>query len=438
MNKDERIEHLRSKLTLVGRPERLWVKGAFQDLPIYRAPTELLLLNADNRRFRAESQRVAAELGRRLDPTNNSNDQQSVISLLLDREPELRDGKVIGKPSKEATALLYDWEKRTQEHPLWIRPDGLVHNGNRRLAMIKREQSKRDAEFGSWVEVIVFAEDEYDDDVLFDLESREQLTEGLKVRYSDINLLLTLKDAAEREAVDWADPDSVRDTANRIQHLVNNDPDYALIQLNAIKYMTLYLEHFERPGQYHELQGMVERFREVGKIMSWVRDEDSSREDTALTVLFAAVTASSTHLDLRDLRRLLREDPEEFDRAKDNIRELEDEAEPEPEDLDEPEPSSEDDEYEEDEAQPETPSPVTNYPKHAVRRVVEEAIQPIRDAKRDDKRGQVLSVAKRLGNISPEDLRPHLDGGAEAARLRSAIAGIVAWADTVRDLADEA
>ena len=107
------------------------------------------------------------ELGRKLDPTTSADDEASIVSLFLDREPRVEDNRVVGKPSKETLALLSDWEKRGQEKPFWIRPDGLVVNGNRRLAMIRREQESRGVEFGDWVEVILFPEDDYDDDVLF-------------------------------------------------------------------------------------------------------------------------------------------------------------------------------------------------------------------------------------------------------------------------------
>jgi len=200
MNKDERTARLAAKLDGTAKTDRIWVKGGFQDLPVKRAPTELLYLNDDNRRFRAEAQGAAAELGRRLDPTSNPDDELSIISLLLDRDPHIEGDRVVGKPAKDSIALRRDWEKRGQERPFWIRPDGLVLNGNRRLAMIKRAQAELGAEFSSYVDVIVFPEEEYDDDVIFDLEATEQLTEGLKVRYSDINVLLTLRDAAERAA----------------------------------------------------------------------------------------------------------------------------------------------------------------------------------------------------------------------------------------------
>lgn len=309
MNKDERIAELAAKLSSTERTDRIWTKGAFEDLPIQRAPTELLYLNHDNRRFRAEAQGAAAELERQLDPMARPDDEESIISLLLDRDPHVENDTIIGKPSKDALALKADWEKRGQEKPFWIRPDGLVLNGNRRLAMIKREQGELGSEFSPWVDVILFADDDYDEEVVFDLESAEQLTEGLKVRYSDINVLLTLRDAATREDVDWADAESIEKVAARIQHLVNNDPSYAVVQLNAIRYMDLYLEDIDSAGEYHRLQRMVERFREVGITMSAVADDDPSREDLMLGVMFASIQANSTNLDIRAIRQMWRTKP---------------------------------------------------------------------------------------------------------------------------------
>jgi hypothetical protein len=443
MNKDERTALLRSKLTPVTvRTERIWTKGAYQDLPIYRAPTEMLYLNDDNRRFRAEAQEAAVDLGRKLDPTTRAVDQESIISLLLDREPRVEEDRVVGKPSKETLALLSDWEKRGQEKPFWIRPDGLVVNGNRRLAMIRREQKRRGLEFGDWVEVVIFSEDEYDDDILFDLEAREQLTEGLKVRYSDINILLTLSDAAERIGIVWENPASIKAVASGIQDLVNNNPTQARDQLNAVKYMKLYLEYVGFPEEYYRLIGMVERFRAVGQIMAWIAEEDPAREDAMLNMLFSGVQAGSTHLDLRDLRTLLKNDPDEFDRTINYIRDLEEEVEA-PEDEEEPPAEGEfieDIEEEEDEEEgsvepsPESIPAPPSYPKHSVKRALDNAVQGVRDAKRNDKRAQVMSAARRLGDIRANDLRPYLSAGAEAERLRVALETIIGWAEEMRSL----
>jgi hypothetical protein len=436
MNKDERTAELAAKLTATDRSERIWSKGEFRDVPIFRAPTALLYLNDDNRRFRAEAQGAVAELGRPLDAMSNPEDEKSIMSLLLDRDPHVEDDNVLGKPSKEAKALLVDWERRGQEKPFWIRPDGLVVNGNRRLAMIKRQQAEAGASFSDWVDVVIFTEEDYDHEVLFDLEASEQLTEGLKVRYSDINVLLTLRDAADREEVDWLDADSVKAVAARIQHLVSNNPDYAIIQLNAIKYMDLYLEDIESPGEYHRLQRMVERFREVGKTMAAVAADDPTREDRMLGLLFAAIQANSTHLDIRALRMQWREEPEEFDRLYRYVQTLEEEAEPEEEDEPGGPDVDIDDEDDEAEAEAEPPPATPGYPKHAVKRALDSAVQAVTDAKQRDKHGHVLTAAARLAVISAEDLASHLGDNAEGHALRDAISAVVAWADLVRPLID--
>jgi hypothetical protein len=438
VNKDERIAQLAAKLDDTDKTDRIWVKGEFRDLPVKRAPTELLYLNDDNRRFRAEGQGAAAELGRKLDPTSNPDDELSIMSLLLDRDPHVEEDKVVGKPHKDSEALRRDWEKRGQERPFWVRPDGLVLNGNRRLAMIKRAQAELGAEFSPYVNVVVFTEDEYDDDVVFDLEATEQLTEGLKVRYSDINVLLTLRDAAVRADIDWADPDSIKSTAARIQHLVNNDPSYAEIQLNAVKYMDLYLEDLGYPGEYHRLVRTVERFREVGKTMAAVVADDEARADLMLRVMFAAVQSNIPSGDIRQLRQLWRNDPEKFDRLHGYVEELEDEA-PEPEPEPEPEEPQVDEEDEDEENGDTGVAPAApDYPKQAVKRALDNAVQSVNDSRKRDKRSHVLNAASRLEHISAEDLSEHLGTGAEAAKLREALTTIIEWADEMRPLIDKA
>ena len=66
--------------------------------------------------------------------------RRSVISILLDSSLDVDGDKVVGTPSTDCEALEKDWLARGQESPLWIRPDGTVRNGNRRLAMIMRLQ----------------------------------------------------------------------------------------------------------------------------------------------------------------------------------------------------------------------------------------------------------------------------------------------------------
>ncbi|HEY1855425.1 MAG TPA: hypothetical protein VGG40_12650, partial [Solirubrobacterales bacterium] len=150
MNPDERRQALVDRREPIeGRSERIWTKTDFEDFPVYKVPTDLLVLNASNRRFRAEAQEVEEELARRLDP---DGDEESIIALLLDTDPHVEGQKVVGGHNKDTDALIADWKRRHQERPLWIRPDGLVSNGNRRLAMLKRLQATEGTTGYDWVD----------------------------------------------------------------------------------------------------------------------------------------------------------------------------------------------------------------------------------------------------------------------------------------------
>lgn len=313
MNATDRQALLTAKQYSANRTVRLWCKSQWRDFDVMRVPVEALLLNPDNRRFKAEKKLMEAQLGRALDPENNPTDELSVISILLDADLEVDLDKVVGKRQKSYDALERDWLNRSQESPFWIRPDGLVRNGNRRLAMIKRLTDQQGADW-SWVDAIILDVADVDEQDLFEMEQREQLTENLKVRYTDINLLLTLREAALAKGIDWADPESIDRVAGELQSIVGGagDKAYAAIQLRAIRYIDEYLVENNAPGEYHKLIGTVERFRDVGKMMETV--ESNFPEDAAdvLRMAFAAITAKQPHGTIRQLRKMFINDRERF------------------------------------------------------------------------------------------------------------------------------
>lgn len=438
MNSAERAARLVEKREQISdRTERLWAKGQFRDFNVYRVPVELLRLNPTNRRFRAEREELERELGRPFDPDKRPKDERSVISLLLDDDPHLSGEQVVGREGKDARALREDWERRQQERPLWIRRDGFVSNGNRRLAMLKRLGNRHGTDAYDYVDVIELPQPEFDDDALFEMEAREQLTEGLKVRYSDLNLLLTLKDAAEQHQIDWSDPRSIDDVGRTIQHLVGNNVNYARVQLHAVRYMSEYLEYIERAGQYRLLNRMVERFRDVGKNMAWAHRYAASQAPDLLEVMFSAIQAGAKHGDLRDIRRLLEQDPPRFEGLVREVRGIEDAApEPEPEpppSLEGAQPPEDDDEDEgvvddEEDAQAATGAPSRGYPVRAVKRAVDLAVRNARERENTDAHEHVRAAADALSRVDPEDLAELL-AEPEGHRLRDAVDVITAWSD---------
>jgi hypothetical protein len=429
---EERAGQIDSKRELVAnRRERLWAKGQFRDFEVFRVPVDLLQLNPRNRRFRAEREAFERELGRRLEPAVWPKDERSVISLLLDDDVHLTGDEIVGVESASAKALREDWQRRRQEHALWIRPDGLVSNGNRRLAMLKRLGQRAGAPGYDYVEVLVLPGDEYDDAELFEMEAREQLTEGLKVRYSDLNLLLTLKDAAEEQGVQWSDPRSIDDVATHIMPLVGSNLTYSRVQLHAVRFMGEYLEYIERPGEYQALNRMVERFRDVGKNMVWAQRNAPADAPDLLELMFSAIQAGARHGDLRDLRRLVEQDPERFRALVREIRGIEDaaavgaptKAGNRPDEPDEPDEPEESDDADMDDGS----AASANYPVREVKRAVDLAARSVRERGNTDAHEHVRAAAELLNRVDPDDL-PELLADREGHRLADAVGGIVAWA----------
>ena len=379
MNATQRSQAIKDRSECTGRTVRLWCKGRWRDFPVMLVPVDALLLNADNRRFAAERTLMESKLGHPLDPENSEDDEISVISILLDTGSEVDGNLVKGTPSRDYEGLKADWLRRKQASPFWIRPDGTVRNGNRRLAMLKR--LRNDGITGTeWVEAVVFNPgnpDNIDEHDLFQMEQREQLTEDFKVRYTDMNLLLTLRQAAIESGIDWFDPESIKKVAGQLQEVAGGNQAYATIQLRAIKYMDAYLEDADAPGQYHKLLRQVERFRDIGKTMSWVEDNYQDDVTDMLQLMFAAVRAGNPHDDIRVIRKMFLEARDRYERLQMHV--AQDESEWEQtgsRGIGDPDLSTEADEsgYEDEDGEREPPIKTPGYPQEQVQRRIKNAI----------------------------------------------------------------
>ena len=432
MNADERTKRIAKRIAEHGeetdRTVRLWSKDQWKDFRVMRVEVETLLLNPDNRRFSAEKLLMENKLGHSLDPESSPNDERSVISILLDSSLDVDGDKVVGKPSPDCEALEGDWLDRGQESPLWIRPDGTVRNGNRRLAMIKRLQDGSPGDVHRWVAAIVLGPD-IDENDLFQMEQREQLTEDFKVRYTDVNLLLSLREAAELVEIVWADNADIERVAGALQWLTNGDKQYAIKQLRAIKYMDAYLLDSGATGQYHKLLRQVERFRDVGWVMGKMDDYPDSQQDM-LRLCFAAVRASNPHGHIRKLWNIFRDDRERYHKMIAGVEE--DEAEWEDaqnNDLPEPDISAEADD--DDDEEPPVPTSA-NYPKEQVKTRVENAVDGY--LARDRGPVQILEQAlDRLTSLTaPTDRIAAALESDDTDRVRRQLKAIYAWSEAAQ------
>lgn len=437
MTADERQQMIEARKQATGRKERLWVRDTWREFDVWQVPVEALTLNVDNRRFAAERTLIEERLGHELDPENNPDDERAVEEILIDVSLEVDGDRVVGTPSKDYQALRADWLRRRQESPLWIRPDGLVRNGNRRLAMLRRLQREDGLEGFEYVDTVILDPRQIDEVALFDMEQREQLTENLKVRYTDINLLLAVRAAAEARSIDWYDSDSVERVAGELQHIIGNDRDYAVVQLNAIKYMDAYLEDSGQAGQYHKLIRQIERFRDVGRAMAKIELDYPDEAPNMLRLLFAAIRAGLPHGDIRELRRMFRFDRERYNRLLAEVDGVEQqwEAAGGSEKLADPEQVGIDVEQDgDDQDAPEPPGPnVPNYPREQVADAVENALDGFHAGATEDVVKILRQVHNRLEVLTDE--RQQLSQALSADdgdRVRMALSDVIDWTDRQR------
>ena len=442
MTPEERSEIIENrKQQIVNRRERLWVRDAWREFDVWQVPVEALLLNVDNRRFRANRTLLEEQLGHDLDPENNPDDERALESILLDDTYVVDGDRVVpGKPGKDYEALKRDWVRRHQESPLWIRPNGLVHNGNRRLSMLKRLQREEGLGGFEYVEATILSSSEIDEYALFEMEQREQLTENLKVQYTDINLLLAIRDAAEGRSIDWYDADDLERVAGELQHIIGNDRGYAMVQLNAIKYMDAYLEDSGQPGQYHKLMGQIERFRDVGRAMVQIESDWPDDAADMLRLLFAAIRAGRPHGTIRELRRMFRKDRERLKQLVEDVDSVEQQWQESgvTDQLADPVevPAEETDSDGEDPEHPEPPGPnVPNYPRDEVTDAIENALDGFLASQTDDVIKTLRQAINRLDALTDDrQILAQALTSDDESEVRVAFEAIVSWVDNYRNL----
>jgi hypothetical protein len=435
----ERTQAIETRKILCDEKAKLWIQDNWNVRDVYKVPVEALVLNVDNRRFTAERLWAEEQLGRSLDPENYPDDELCIESLLLDKSHRVENGQIVGTPSKDYESLKNDWDRRGQETPFWIRPDGTVRNGNRRLAMIKRVQRQRGDSGLKWVSAVILDPNEIDEAALLEMEQREQLTENFKVRYNDIDYLLALREAAEIRDIDWFDPDSIDEVAGKLQTTVEKSKSEVVRDLYAVKYMDLFLEDSNQPGEYHRLLRTLEIFRDIGRMMITVEADYPDDFDRVLQVLFAGVRAGKKYEDIRQVRQMFRKDRSRFDRLAKGISNVETQIQPDkkPTLTSPAETGPDESEEEEDDGGEDGGPSVMNYPP-AIGRMIDVAIDGYQASRQSDVLKTIREVVNRLESLAEENrLASAIEDGGEAAALREALKEIVEWADEHRGLLDD-
>lgn len=273
--------------------QKVVINGEVQPLESYLLPWTLLQYNHENSRFNLEIREEELRISRKLDPTD-SEDVEKIKELLL-------------ADKTEATKLREDLEKiGEQTEVAAISFDGVVVNGNRRMATL--EQLHKKAPAGKWEKLwVVRLPQDISDSDLWKIEAGLQLSKERVAGYGPVNNLLMINegkkaglknDQIAASMYGWTEKqvESDLERLNLIDIFLmffGQPENYGLIKKAALH------EHFE------DIQiGLTNRQKKLG----WSKKELGKKLELIFIFLRARIldpTFKFTHYDTREMCKIL-------------------------------------------------------------------------------------------------------------------------------------
>ena len=221
-------------------------ENGYLEVPVVEVPAGLLVYRADNGRILSELTELAVRqgttLGRIKERAETAEVQRLLHELLLDK-------------ARDPDGPIYDELQRfgRQTEPLLIRRDGVVLNGNRRLAAMRQLHSRDPYGYEQFemIRAAVLPEGLRQDEFEF-IEAALQMAPDLKLEYGWVNRRLKLRQHAE---------DMDRETIAKAYRL----PSASEIetQLGELQLAESYLDWIEQPGQYAKVEDREDAFTKL-------------------------------------------------------------------------------------------------------------------------------------------------------------------------------
>ncbi len=287
--------YIDSHTSCVKSKQKIEINGEIEVRDSYMLPISLLQYNHANGRFNLEIQEYENTKRRKLDPSDNA-DVKMLKSLLL-------------QDQSEAEKLKNDLEQLGEQREVAvITHDGVVVNGNRRMATIEELHIKYPSKWNElWV--IRLPEDISEKD-LWKIEAGLQLSKEKVADYGPVNNLLMIK---EGKKAGLSDSEIAASMYGWTEKQVASD----LERLNLID---IFLDFFGQPNNYgliktfrlHEhfidlQKGLVQKLKEIGE----PKKEITKKLETAFLFLRANIKEPEliniTHYDVRNICKILQD-----------------------------------------------------------------------------------------------------------------------------------
>lgn len=273
---------------------------------VYRVPINVLRFNFGNTRIRAELEGIMHDIGGEIDPEDPAQ-QMRVETILL-------ESKNIGE--METRKLKEDLQRRGQLDPVVSTIDGVLIDGNRRLAIFRSldRDALSDREFSEMDTCVLPADANTND--LKELEMRIQMSHDFRVPYVNMNAALEFRDLHRN--LGWA--------LERIEELTLNQFKKSVIEdmIEIIDLIDEYLGSIPPKGKYTKrytsLSKGWESFHNLHYTLSyWKRREISSEQLDRLKLFGFEIIhhQKSTYSDVRAFNHILK-DTNSFEKLKED------------------------------------------------------------------------------------------------------------------------
>ena len=223
--------------------KKVWIKGEYKELDVYRFPIHLLTFNLDNTRFEVQKLKDEKENGP-IDATTPEGKERIIKLLIYDR----------GKMDKDAKKLITSLKKNKQLEPGIMTPDGAIIDGNRRLAcLIYLDRNTSGNQFAYFDACRLPPGSEELD--YFTVEADNQWAKDLKKEYDPLNKYMMLRRALRVFEL----------SPKAIGHLRRVSTKEIEKEIAELEVMEEFLRTTEEPEDFTQIDGQTENFTEIAK-----------------------------------------------------------------------------------------------------------------------------------------------------------------------------
>lgn len=274
----ERASFLASRTTNKNRqllPQ--WVRPE-KELPVVTLPIEWVRFSTLNHRTRAEQDREKQKSGNsELFTGDPLGDHAQAMQLKILSEQGGFDD------------LKRDLEKRGQQEPAVVTAEGILINGNRRAAALRKLWLDDHIESARYVRAFVLPADASKDE-LIDLETELQVSKDFREEYSWVNEALLIEEIFESSNKSW----------NKVAKRMRLEKEEAQEQYEKLQQLHQ-LVALSNGQRYHaDFVGNNSAFRELA---IHIRGKSPQEAASVRSVYFLGTLAGTNYRDLRHLRR---------------------------------------------------------------------------------------------------------------------------------------